>query len=105
MPTPINNGGSCEHIIINSWPGGFQGSIRITNNTSAMINDWTVSWSYNDGTVVVFSWNAELSGDGSYTARNLVWNGTIAPSQSIEIGFIGQGDGNASVVTGNVCGN
>jgi hypothetical protein len=64
-----------------------------------------VNWSYSDGAKISHSWNAQLSGDGSYTASNVGWNGTIAPSQSVEFGFIGEGAGNASAVTGNVCSN
>lgn len=94
---------SCEHFIVNAWPDGFQGAVRITNNTSSTINGWQVNWSYNDSSAITQSWSAQLSFSGSYTASNLSWNATIAPSQSVEFGFIGQGGGNASAVTGGVC--
>jgi cellulase/cellobiase CelA1 len=90
-------------LIIHSWQDVFQGSVRITNNSTATINGWQVNWSYSDGTKISHSWNAQLSGNGSYSASNLSWNGTIAPSQSVEFGFIAQGGGNASAVTGDVC--
>jgi hypothetical protein len=100
-----NDGGnaSCEHVILNAWSGGFQGTIRITNRTDTAINGWMVNWSYSDGTKISQSWNAQLSGDGQYTASNHSWNGTIAPSQSVEFGFIAQGGGDTSGVTGEVC--
>jgi len=94
---------SCEHLIVNAWPGGFQGAVRITNNTTGVVNGWKVNWSYNDGTTIVNSWSSQFSGNGPYTAGNLSWNAVIAPSQSVEFGFIGRGNGHASVVTGDVC--
>jgi aryl-phospho-beta-D-glucosidase BglC (GH1 family) len=104
-PTPIPDeaGASCEHIIINSWQDGFQGIIRITNNSNNTLNGWAVNWSYSDGTTINQSWNAQISGNGSYAASNVDWNANIEPSQSVEFGFIAQGGGSASAVTGNVC--
>lgn len=93
----------CEHVVTSSWSGGFQGAIRITNNGTSTINGWHVNWSYTDGTQILTSWNANLSGSGNYSASNLSWNAVIAPSQSVEFGLIGQGGGNASAVTGDVC--
>ncbi|WP_456297022.1 cellulase family glycosylhydrolase [Vibrio sp. AK197] len=92
---------TCEHVITSSWPGGFQGAIRITNHGNNPINGWNVNWSYGDGTTITQSWGSNLS--GSYHASNLVWNATIAPEQSVEVGFIGNGNGDASAVTGDVC--
>jgi endoglucanase len=103
MDTPVEGNASCEHRIVNAWPGGFQGVVRITNNSANTINGWNVSWSYGDGTTISSSWCTELNFNGGYTASNLGWNGTIAPSQSVEFGFIGQGGGSASPVTGAVC--
>jgi endoglucanase len=101
--TPVEGKASCEHKIVNAWPGGFQGVVRITNNSANTINGWNVSWSYGDGTTISNSWCTELDFNGSYTASNLGWNSSIAPSQSVEFGFIGQGGGSASPVTGGVC--
>ena len=92
---------SCQHVITSSWSGGFQGAIRITNTSDSTINGWNVNWSYTDGTTITQSWGATLS--GSYSATNLDWNGSIAPNETVEIGFIGNGNGNASAVTGDVC--
>ncbi|SDG89476.1 endoglucanase [Vibrio xiamenensis] len=92
---------TCEHVITSTWQGGFQGAIRITNNGDSTVNGWNVNWSYSDGTTISQSWGATLS--GAYSATNLSWNATIAPQQTVEVGFIGSGDGSASAVTGDVC--
>lgn len=87
----------------NSWGNGFQGAVRITNNGNSAINGWDVSWSYNDGSSLGGTWNANFSGNNPYNASNLSWNGTINPGQSVEFGFTGNGGGAASAVTGSVC--
>ncbi|MBF9000099.1 cellulase family glycosylhydrolase [Vibrio nitrifigilis] len=92
---------TCEHMITSSWQGGFQGAIRITNNSDTAIDGWNVNWSYSDGTTITQSWGATLT--GSYSATNLSWNATIEPNATVEVGFIGNGEGSASNVTGDVC--
>ncbi|WP_052074501.1 cellulase family glycosylhydrolase [Shewanella mangrovi] len=92
---------NCEHVITNSWSGGFQGAIRITNNSDNQLNGWQVHWTYSDGTVITQSWGANLS--GAYTASDVDWNATIAPHSTVEMGFIANGAGNASTVSGDVC--
>src|SRR5690606_27392154 len=98
-----NGGVRCEHVVINSWNGGFQGAIRLTNNGGSTVNGWRVNWRYTDGTTLSGSWNANIS--GSYTASNLGWNATINPGSSVEFGFTANGGGAASAVTGDVCNN
>lgn len=61
---PPTGKASCEHVIVNAWPGGFQGVVRITNNTTGTVNGWKVDWSYNDGTTIINSWSSQLSGNG-----------------------------------------
>lgn len=93
----------CQHLIISAWPDGFQGLIRIQNTSSSVIDSWTVSWNYTDGSVLTQTWNAAVSGANPYTATNLGWNGRIEPGQAVEFGFIGVGLGSASEVAGSVC--
>lgn len=96
-------GARCEHVITNSWGGGFQGAVRITNNSTATISGWQVSWTYTDGSSVNSIWNANQIGSNPYTVENLSWNSTINPGQSVEFGFTANGSGAASAVTGAVC--
>jgi len=99
-------GGNCEYLVSNQWGDGFTGAIRITNNGNSAINGWSVSWSYDDGSKISSSWNATISGDDTYAASDIGWNGTIQPGQSIEFGFQGtKGSDTASIpaVSGSVC--
>lgn len=99
-------GGNCTYVISNEWNTGFTAAIRIKNNRTTVINNWSVSWTYADGSMVTSSWNAILSGTNSYTASNLNWNGSIQPGQTVEFGFQGSKTGanhQVPVVTGAVC--
>lgn len=104
-----NTGGggssSCEYVVQNEWSSGFVGEIRITNNGTAPISGWQVSWSYTDGSSISSAWNSNLSGSGPYTASNLSWNANIAPGQSVAFGFQGSHNGSTSAVSvsGSVC--
>ena len=98
----------CEYIIQNEWNNGFVAAVRITNDTSTVINSWAVNWNYTDGTRHTGSWNASLSGNNPYTATGVGWNNRINPGQSVEFGVQGsKGVANSPaqkpIVTGAVC--
>ncbi|MCH1926069.1 ExeM/NucH family extracellular endonuclease [Shewanella sp. C32] len=94
---------SCVHEITNRWQNGFQGLVRITNQSDNTIKGWQVQWGYSNGDSINSAWNGQLSGNGPYTASNLSWNQDIAPGQSVEVGFTGQGYGDDTSVTGDIC--
>jgi len=102
-----NTGGKCTYVVSNEWNTGFTGAISITNSGTSAINGWNVKWSYTDGTQIIGSWNATLTGSNPYTATNLSWNASIQPGQSAEFGIQGtKGSSTTAVipaVTGSVC--
>ena len=101
-----NHAAKCDYILQNEWNNGFVAAIRITNDTSAVVNGWDVNWTYTGDNRVINSWNATISGSNPYTASALASNATIQPGQSAEFGFLGsKGAAAAEVpqVTGNVC--
>jgi endoglucanase len=98
---------SCSYIINNEWNTGFVSTIRITNNTSAVISGWQVSWSFPAGVARSNGWNATVTGTNPYTATPLSWNTNIQPGGFVEFGMQGtKPDGQKApvpVVTGAVC--
>lgn len=81
--------------VTNSWFGGFQGAIEITNNSAATINNWVVEFDFAGDIQDI--WNAQIvshQGD-HYVIQNVSWNGTIAAGQQIGFGFVGS-PGNVS---------
>jgi len=105
--TSKTNAAICEYIIDNEWSTGFVASIQITNNGQSHINGWNVSWQYAGDNRYTNSWNAEISGSNPYLVRNVDWNETIAPGQTIKFGIQGtKSDGSVVenvTLNGDVC--
>ncbi len=100
-----NASASCVYTVSNSWGSGFTASIRVTNDTAAVVNGWQVNWSYAKNSVTS-AWNAQLS--GTYSATNLAWNGNLNPGQSAEFGVQGVTNGGTvevPAITGALCGS
>lgn len=97
---------SCSYVVTNDWGSGYTAAIRIKNNGTSAINNWSVSWSYTDSTRISNSWNATLSGTNPYSASGLTWNSSIQPGQTAEFGFQGTKNNSAAqipAVMGSVC--
>lgn len=97
---------NCSYVIQSQWNTGFTAAIRIKNNRAQPISGWNVNWQYTDGSKVTNLWNASLTGSNPYSAKNLSWNSTIQPGQTIEFGFQGSKPNGAALipaVTGSIC--
>src|SRR5512147_760538 len=83
---------SCQvTYTVNQWNTGFTADVKITNNTSAAIQGWTLTWSFANGQQITNVWNATVTQSGAnVTASNPAghWNGTIgANGGSVTFGF------------------
>ena len=92
---PPTGGCQATYTLINEWPGGFQGEVRVTNTGSSATTSWTVTMNFPNGQSLYQIWNGEtnLGGSGSYTVQNAYYNGTIPPGQSTTFGFLGNWNG------------
>jgi hypothetical protein len=86
-------------VITNEWNTGFNGVIRIKNNRTTAINNWSVNWAYSDGSKLINSWNVSLAGTNPYVGTNMSYNGTIPPGQTVEFGFQGTKGSSVTAVT------
>ncbi|MFD0042008.1 glycosyl hydrolase family 18 protein [Streptomyces anulatus] len=76
------------------WGSGFEGQWTVKNTGTTALSSWTVEWDFPSGTTAGSAWDATLtSSGGHYTAKNLSWNGSVAPGASISFGFNGTGSG------------
>ncbi|MEU6527091.1 glycoside hydrolase family 18 chitinase [Streptomyces sp. NPDC046924] len=76
------------------WGSGFEGKWTVKNTGTTTINSWTVEWDFPSGTKVTSAWDATVTNSGNHwTAKNVGWNGTLAPGASISFGFNGSGSG------------
>ena len=82
---PINSGSGCHvtYSIVNSWAGGFQAGITISNTGSNAINGWTLTWNFGGTQQVSNLWNGSWSQSGQQVVvQSLSYNGSIAPGNS-----------------------
>jgi cellulase/cellobiase CelA1 len=78
---------------VNSWPGGFQAEVTVTNNGATVLNGWSVRMTLANGQAISSMWNATNTGTtGAVTARNASYNGTLAGHASTTFGFTATGN-------------
>ncbi|MFG1885782.1 cellulose binding domain-containing protein [Micromonospora sp. NPDC049102] len=97
-PPPTGEPGTCAatYRAVNSWPGGFQGEVTVTNSTGSTIDGWTVRLTLASGQGISSLWSGTNTGtSGDVTVRNAAYNGTLAPNASTTFGFTATGDGAA----------
>ena len=95
--TPPSGGCTAAYSIVGSWPGGFQGEVKVTAGSSA-INGWTVTWTYANGQTVTQAWSATVTSSGAaVTARNVSYNGKLAAAGTTSFGFLGSWNGTNGV--------
>ncbi|GAA3836303.1 cellulase family glycosylhydrolase [Sphaerisporangium flaviroseum] len=93
-PTPTPTSATCgtTYAVTNSWSGGFQAELTVKNNGTASWKNWSVSWSMPSGVSLGSGWNATLTQSGStFTAKAPSHATTLAPGQSVVVGFTANG--------------
>jgi len=94
FPTPTPVPVSCTQVvaITNSWQGGFQGSVTVTNTSTAGIVNWGVNWTEPVGITLVSGWNATVIQDTtSIIATAPDWHRTLHAGEAVTIGFVVNG--------------
>ena len=90
VDTPDETGFKVKVFISSSWSGGFNGDMRIINNTANHLDNWNLicrsELDIND------LWNADYStADGSLGLTPFEWNSTLAAGTELAIGFTANG--------------
>ncbi|WP_399441556.1 glycosyl hydrolase family 18 protein [Streptomyces sp. WAC08241] len=76
------------------WGTGFGANWTVKNTGTTTLTSWTVEWDYPAGTSVTSAWDASVTSSGTHwTAKNVGWNGTLAPGASVSFGYNGAGPG------------
>ncbi|MEV0178910.1 cellulose binding domain-containing protein [Streptomyces sp. NPDC050625] len=88
-----------EYSVTGQWDTGFQGAVKITNNTAAL-SGWSLTFDFASGQKVTQGWSAKWSQSGTtVTAANESWNGSLGTGASVSAGFLGSWSGSNAVPT------
>ncbi|MBV9450932.1 MAG: cellulose binding domain-containing protein [Streptosporangiaceae bacterium] len=98
-PTPTGGSGKCAltSSVVNSWSGGYQLQLTVTNTGTAPTNGWTAAFMFGDSAeTIASSWNATLKQTGSQvSATNAGYNGAVAAGSSTTFGVVVNGSNSA----------
>ena len=88
------------YAITNDWGSGFTAQIVLTNTSTTTINGWTLAFDYTSPITAI--WNAAIISQvgNHYVVGNVSYDATIAPGQSITIGFNANRIGTSTAPTG-----
>jgi predicted carbohydrate-binding protein with CBM5 and CBM33 domain len=103
-PPPPATPCAATYAITNSWAGGFQAQVTVTNPTTATMFGWHAGWVLPDGETINSSWNGTLSQSGSLaTVTAASWNSQLAAGASASFGFTANFTGTATAPTSISC--
>ncbi|MDH6624536.1 endoglucanase [Streptomyces sp. LBL] len=90
---------SVEYSVTSQWDSGFQGTVKITNNTAG-VSSWQLAFDFANGQKVNQGWNAKWSQSGTtVTAANESYNGQLGTGASVSAGFVASSSGSNAVPT------
>ncbi|MFD6970672.1 glycosyl hydrolase family 18 protein [Streptomyces sp. NPDC059949] len=93
-PAQAATSATATYTKVSDWGTGFEGKWVVKNTGTTTLTSWTVEWDYPAGTSVTSAWDATVTSSGTHwTARNVGWNGTLAPGGTASFGFNGAGSG------------
>jgi Glycosyl hydrolase family 12/Cellulose binding domain len=99
-PAPSSSPGaagvSCTvtYTVARTWPGGLQAQAVLTNTGTRSVSGWTLTWSFAGDQRVSDLWDGNFTQSGRrVSVTNASYDGTIAPSASVTIGFTGTSTG------------
>jgi cellulase/cellobiase CelA1 len=90
-PTPTGTAAcSAAYSVTSSWPGGFQGQVKLTNTGSTTLNGWQLAWTFPGDQKITSLWNGTVSQSGEQvTVTNAAYDGSVPPGSSVTVGFTG----------------
>ncbi|MGW0191875.1 cellulase family glycosylhydrolase [Nonomuraea sp. NPDC003201] len=103
-------GGGCTATgtVQSQWGTGYVVQpVTVTNTSTSTKSSWTVTFTLPAGHTLTGSWNAAVTVSGqTVTAKNLSYNGTLAPNAGTSFGVqASRPSGNTSVPSGYTCAN
>jgi endoglucanase len=76
----------------NSWQGGFQGALTVTNTATSPANPWSVTFTLPTGTTVSNRWNGTFTQTGTtVTVAAPLHSPALSPGAAVSLGFTANG--------------
>ncbi|WP_326958841.1 glycoside hydrolase family 9 protein [Amycolatopsis sp. NBC_01286] len=107
---PATPAGGCQvTYAANTWNGGFTATATLKNTGTTAWTNWKLGFTFPGNQKVTQGWSATWAQSGAdVTAAAMPWNGSVAPGQSVAIGFNGSYTGtnpnpSAFTVDGRAC--
>ncbi|MFE4332016.1 glycosyl hydrolase family 18 protein [Streptomyces sp. NPDC056831] len=93
-PAEAATSATATYLKKSDWGSGFEGQWTVKNTGTTALSSWTIEWDFPSGTTVSSAWDATVTSSGTHwTAKNVGWNGSVAPGASVSFGFNGTGSG------------
>ncbi len=102
-PPPASGSCALTSSVINSWPGGYQLQLTVTNSGTTLLTGWTAGFAFADtAETVASSWDATVTQNGEQvTAGNASFDGSVAAGASTTFGVVVTGSD--STLSGLTC--
>jgi hypothetical protein len=98
-PPPPPPTGSCAltSAVTNSWSGGYQLQLTVTDNGTTPLTGWTAGFAFGDtAETIASSWNATVTQSGrQVTAVNASYDGSVPAGGSASFGMVVNGSNQA----------
>ncbi len=101
-PTAVPGACTATVTLANSWQGGFQAAIDVSNTATSAVNPWTVTFTLPAGTVINNGWNGTFTQSGTtVTVTAPGWAPSLGAGQTASLGFVANGTAGPTAVTLN----
>jgi hypothetical protein len=103
-PPPATGTCTLTSSVSNSWPGGSQLQLTVTNSGTTLLTGWTAGFMLADTSeTITSSWNATVSQSGQHvSAVNASYDGSVAAGKSTTFGVVVTGSN--ATLSGLTCG-
>lgn len=103
-PPPATGTCTVTSAVANSWPGGSQLQLTVTNSGTTLLTGWTAGFTLADTSeTIASSWDATVTQNGQQvSAVNASFDGSVAAGASTTFGVVVTGS-NSSTLSGLTC--
>jgi hypothetical protein len=85
---PPSSGCTASYSVVNSWSGGFQSQVTVTNTGTSSLSGWHLAWTFPGDQKISSLWNGSYTQSGQQVGVTPAsYDTTIAPGASVTVGF------------------